>query len=455
MHNNTRSQAKRAAASLFQTETRPAFESALVDFTDVLDALSNGRQYRIIADALDHMEELLEGMNHVAHAARPEILSLIASHLPLRATLIKGLLLDYHISAEHRLALAQNMVRQESYNAGISLGDWFEDDWRDDNEEVVICILSGLLKYQSGETLDTWALTAAITHAFSEDSLPRLRQWFVEQEATILTLDTKQIMGNGWFMSEARHVFEGGLVGLGRRMLANSLAQAEGYDLVSFEHLMGRQLTLAEFGVADPEPQLCYLLASSHSIEECLAHTSDWKITRLLNALRCNSQATIASDRLQQVVIQCCLKDSDSFDQFSSLKQLLKEQGRVLEQQTLYRIYVALIKRQMSKPGAFALIYFWARKDGLVLDVTRFAKTLEKSLLSAVPNVGCAQFIHLCKGVEAGLPFPQSFFDSVLKRQYPGWSSKDKAQLHKKAPEWLLSASEFLREEKLLTELGI
>ena len=455
MQNNTRSQAMQAAGALFKTDSRQAFESALVDFTDVLDALNAGRQYRIIADALDHMEEVLEDMNPVTFSTRPEILSLIAENLPLRARLIKDLLLHRSLSAEHRLSLAKNMVKQESYNAGISLGDWFEDDWRDENEEAVVCILSGLLKSQTGENLDTWAFTSAISRAFADASLPRLRQWFTEQEATIVAMDTRKSMGDGWFMAEAIRVFNAGLVDLGSRMLTNTVSHAEGYDLVIYERLMARPLTLAEFGVASCEAQLCYLLASPQPIEECLAHTSEWQITRLMDAFRCDPQVAIESERLQQIVIQCSLKDADSFDQFSSLKKLLKEQGRVLEQQTLYRIYVALIKRQMGKPGDFALIYFWARKDGLVLDVSRFATSLEKSLLRAVPNVNCAQFIHLCISVDAGLPFPQSFFDSVLKRQYPGWSNKEKAQLHKKAPEWLLCASEFLREDKLLTELGI
>mgnify|MGYP006951076125 CR=1 FL=1 len=444
-----------AAGALFKTDSRQAFESALVDFTDVLDALNAGRQYRIIADALDHMEEVLEDMNPVTFSTRPEILSLIAENLPLRARLIKDLLLHHSLSAEHRLSLAKNMVKQESYNAGISLGDWFEDDWRDENEEAVVCILSGLLKSQTGENLDTWAFTSAISRAFADASLPRLRQWFTEQEATIVAMDTRKSMGDGWFMAEAIRVFNAGLVDLGSRMLTNTVSHAEGYDLVIYERLMARPLTLAEFGVASTEAQLCYLLASPQPIEECLAYTSEWKLGKLMHALMFDPKATIAPERLQQVVIQCSLKDAESFDQFSSLKKLLKEQGRVLEQQTLYRIYMALIKRQMDKPGDFNLIYFWAKKDGLTLDVSRFSKSLEKALLRAVPNVNCAQFIHLCISVEAGLPFPQSFFDSVIKRQYPGWSQKEKAQLHKKAPKWLLSASEFLREDKLLTELGI
>lgn len=455
MQNNTRSQAMRAAGALFKTDSRQAFESALVDFTDVLDALNTGRQYRIIADALDLMEEVLEDMNPVTFGTRPEMLSLIAENLPLRARLIKDLLLHHSLSADHRLRLAKNMVKQESYNAGISLGDWFEDDWRDDNEEAVICILSGLLTCQAGDKLDTWAFTAALSHAFADTSLPRLRQWFTEQEALIVAMDTQKCMGEGWFMAEAIRVFSAGLVDLGMRMLTNTVPQAEGYDLAVYERLTARPLALAEFGVASHEAQLCYLLASPQPIEECLAHTSEWKLTRLMEALRCDPQANIEPDRLQQIVIQCSLKDADSFVEFFSLEKLLKEQGRVLEQQTLYRIYMALIKRQMSKPSDFALIYFSAKKDGLVLDVSRFSASLEKSLLRAVPNVNCAQFIHLCLGVDAGLPFPQSFFDSVLKRQYPGWSQKEKARVHKKSPKWLLEASEYLREEKLLTELGI
>lgn len=425
-------------------------------FRQQMDELAQLRRFRLISEAMNEVHSCIEdSYRRSDYSVQAELL---ASQVDLHPKVLMEAMHLSEMSPEGRLILAKSLVDQGEYSKAC-MEEWFEDKWRDENEQAIIVILNGMLS--AGEDVGAlgWAMTSLIMQATSNDNLEALNYWLIQHADTLLKSDRKGILGDGLFLSEALRVYDRGHKALASRMLPNALDQAEGLDLLRYEEIIGRSLSWIEAKRIQPQSLVTYALTReqdcSHVLEEKLDQHDLVLLQRIIESWA-EVDPPIVHDRLQSMVSALAGNNPVSFMAgWKKFRQELADKKLKLSRETLADVYGKIFANESVNLSDACEVFFWAKKDKVEDTLHSHEKALKKKVHGHSVLITAKQTIRYFSAYEQGLGIPKSFFAKILKKDYLGWVKAEQKYIQANAPKQLIEMSESLSSDKLMHELGL
>jgi len=463
MSNQLRSEILGTVRELFRLEGREKIESCMAYFSQQMDELAQLRRFRIIADAMNAIQEEFDNLHSKYN--HDILIELLANQVDLHPQLIMTLLHRNNLAPQARLNLAKNLVEQDDYDSE-SLGEWFEDRWMDENEDAAILILDGIITDDRNAGIMGWGVSCLAVHACYRDKLGKLFNWFVAHEQDVINRDIDRSLGSGMFMPEAFEIHEKGLTDLGLRMLPNALDHVSGFDLVLYAKMLDRRITLSEAEKAGAEPTIHFIATWPQPCDDLLATLSGNGLERLMKNVQDwrGAERPIIHERLQELVLHLAGNKPDEFIQlWKPFRKLVADVGYKLDRQTVRSVYEKIGNIDQVELENLCTIFSWAKAERITLDsalTSGQANTLDtvrlnNRLKKAISNAKVGQALVYAKTREQGLPLPDWFFTQIMRDRYPKWPEKEQQELRQQAPTFLLELSEQLLSDKLSNELGL
>ncbi|MDT8925347.1 hypothetical protein RBE51_21360 [Pseudomonas taiwanensis] len=463
MSNQLRSEILRTVRELFRLEGREKIESCMAYFSQQMDELAQLRRFRIIADAMNAIQEEFDNL-HSKHN-HDTLIELLANQVDLHPRLIMTLLHRNNLSPQARLNLAKNLVEQDDYDSE-TLGEWFEDRWLDANEDAAILILDGIITDDRNAGIMGWGVSCLAVHACYRDKLGKLFNWFVAHEQDVINRDIDRALGSGMFMPEAFEIHEKGLTNLGLRMLPNALDQVYGFDLALYAKMLDRSITPSEAEKAGAEPTINFIATWPQPCEDLLETLSGEGLERLMKNVQDwrGAERPIIHERLQELVLHLAGNKPNEFIQsWKPFRKLIKDLGFKLDRDTVRSVYEEIGDIRKIELDDLCTIFSWAKAERITLDraltsdrvnvleTVRLNNRLEK----AISKTKVGQAVVYAKTREQGLPLPDWFFRQIMRDRYPKWPEREQQELRQQAPTFLLELSDQLLSDKLSNELGL
>ena len=455
MSNELRRDVLLSVRQMFEEESREGLVCLMDFFGQQMAELAALRRYRIIADV---MLEIGEVFRYGRTATlRSDMIEMLAAEIDLHPDLIMSLMHEHELSPAARISLAKNMVAQDDYDT-CTIGEWFEERWLDANEDAVILILEGIVTQDRNKSIMSWGVTSLLVKACMETKLSKLRQWFIVNEDLVFQRDMDECVGSGLFVNEAFEVYDAGLHKLAKRMLPDCLERAEGTDLVRYSSIMGRALALDELKHANAETALCYILASEFDFKDLLPKIEGKGLSYLTKHINDYSAVAhpIIHDRLQFLALRMIREVPGEFvEHWKPFKKMLDVHGLSLSRSRLKSIYTEIGEILESNVPGFCATYGFAKTDRIVLDTAQFKRNWAGPLKKVCTGMSYPDALPVISARTKGLELPDWFFRKIISERYPRWSRAEQLQMREKAPEWLMALSDVLKEDKLMTDLGL
>ncbi|WP_410950914.1 hypothetical protein [Pseudomonas sp. S1(2024)] len=455
MANQLRSEVLATVRELFRLEGREKLETCMAYFSQQMDHLAKLRRFRIIADAMNAIQEEFDSLNSKHN--HDILIELLANQVDLHPQLIMTLLHRNSIAPQARLNLAKNLVDQDDYDTE-TLGEWFEDRWMDDNEDAAILILDGIITDDRNSAIMGWCVSSLAVHACYRDKLVKLFNWFVVHEQDVLKRDIDRALGSGMFIPEAFAIHEKGLVDLGLRMLPNALDQVYGFDLVLYAKMLNRSITSSEAEKAGAEPTINFIATWPRPCEDLLATLNDNGLERLMKNVQGwrESEKPIVHERLQELVLHLAGNKPDEFiELWKPFRKLITDMGCKLDRQTVRSVYEKIGNIDKVELEKLCTIFIWAKAERIKLEDALTGELAASRLNKAASTAKVGQAVMYANAREQGLPLSDGFFTRIMRDRYPKWPEREQQELRQQAPTFLLELSDQLLSDKLSNELGL
>lgn len=427
---------------------------AMMALDEQLTQLAQEKKYWVINKALVKLAKSL--LSDVT----PELLQALAQRIPLEPESIFAHMGSHPAFPEVDKALVENLLRHERLVDESSELDYCLRKMVEDGgmEQHVITILDEVVR--RGNQWSFWrepvaeVLQAAIDR---RDVYPKdddlLREWFIQNETRIQEIDDSYNLCSRWSFKDSVRLYEWGPTELGKIAMDNSGHRAHSFEFLRHAELMDQQATERSYYSLDARPKLCFILATPQPIApwmmegldfQCLPHCFDEAKTR---------QRVFDQERVTFLVLEASLT-LGSFDAFQVIRKL-NEHSYPQSKDTLALFFSNVAKRHLHDPMSFCRIFAKAREDKVDLDLTDYSEWPMATLMEKAGQLTQENVVDLLRHYSIGMNLPRLVVEAAVDHSYDSWSEAKQNEVRRLAPDWLLSHSERLREDKLFNDMGL
>jgi len=426
----------------------------MVILEEQLSELAQAKKFWVINKALVKLAKYLQT------DVPPELLQALAQRIPLEPESIFEQMGSHPGFPEVDAALVDNLLRHERLVDEASELDYclrrlVENGGMD---EHVITILDEIVR--RGNQWAFWrepvgeVLQAAIDrHNIFPKSSDLLREWFVQNETRIVEIEDSHKLCSRWCFKDGIRLYEWGPKALGKIAMENSVHRAVSFEFLKHDELMDHERTVLNFSHLDVMPKLCFILATTRPIEPWMMVDLDF--TRLATCLdeANKKQRVLDPERVTFLTLEA----SQTLGEFyaSQLINKLIECGYPQSQSTLTTIFLNVAKRHLDDPMIFCQIFAKAREHKVDLDLSDYREWPMATLLEKACQLTQENVVDLLRHYSIGMQLPRLVVEAAFDHCYDSWPEAKQNEVRRIAPEWLLSHSERLREDKLFNDMGL
>jgi hypothetical protein len=443
---------------------------------DVLDAVEYiFWRNRSVIDAIEAVDSLVEKyaqlakdkkfwiigkaqiklVKHLKNDISPQLLQALAQRIPLEPESIFDQLGNHPEFPEVDAALVDNLLRHDrilDHDAELD-GYLRELVAVEDLDDHIITIIDDIVS--RGNDWECWTdpVNTVLFEALNRADNDKYRDWFIQNESRIIDIDGSCRLCSRWEFRTCVELYDWGLQDLGRMAMEHSGVRAKNFEFLAHEALMDPEQTQRNFVFLDKHPSLCFLLASTSPIESWVGNRLDF--TELANCLETASKEYRELDPAR--VTYAALRASQTLSdyQLSLCLKTLLACGYPQSPEVNSTIFTNVAKRYLGNPMVFCRLFATAREYSVDLDVTSYPEWPMATLMDAARKLTHENVVELLRNHWIGMNLPRLVIEAAVDHSYDSWPETRQNEVRRIAPEWLLSHSERLREDKLFNDMGL
>lgn len=411
--------------------------------------LANDKKFWIIGKAQKKL------VKHLKNDVRPELLHALAQRIPLEPESIFDQLGSHPECPEVDIALVQNLLRHDRVlDHDAELDNYLRElVGHDEHDDHVITIIDDIMR--RGNDWECWIepVNTVLSAALHRHDNDKYRDWFIQNESRMLEIDGSYGLCSHWEFKACFDLYEWGLQDLGRQGMEKSAGRAKSFEFLTHEALLEPEKTQRNFALLDKHPSLCFLLASTSPIESWTSNKLDF--TELAKCLDTANNVHRALDPAR--VTYAALKASEKLSdwQLLTLIKTLLACGYPQSKEVIDTLCTNVAERYLDNPMALSRLFVTARELGVHLDLTSHAEWPMATLIEASRKLSHDDIVELLRNYSVGMNIPRLVIETGVDHSYYLWSEAKQNEFRRIAPEWLLFHSERLREDKLITDMGL
>jgi hypothetical protein len=423
--------------------------SAIDELDEKFAQLAKDKKFWIIGKAQKKL------VKHLKSEVSPELLHALAQRIPLEPESIFDQLGCHPECPEVDIALVQNLLRHDRVlDHDAELDEYLREFvGQEDLDDHVITIIDDIMR--RGNDWECWIepVNTVLYAALHRHDNDKYRDWFVQNESRMLEIDGSTGLCSRWEFRTCFELYEWGLHDLGRQGMERSAGRAKNFEFLTHEALLESEKTQRNFAFLDKHPSLCFLLASTSPIES-------WKSSKLdfTELAKCLDTANSVHRSLDPArVTYAALKASETLSdwQLLTLIKTLLACGYPQSEEVINTLCTNVAKRYLGDPMAFCRLFVAARELGVNFDLTSHAEWPMATLMEGARRLSHDDIMELLRNYSVGMNLPRLVMEAGVDHSYDRWPEAKQNEVRKIAPEWLLSHSERMREDKLFTDMGL
>lgn len=412
------------------------------------------RKFWAINKALGRIAELLK------KDMPPELLQALAQHLPLEPESIFEHMGKHPGYPEVDAALVDNLLRYERLVDEASELDYRLRQMVEEGgvEEHVITVLDEIVRRGNG-----WAFWREPVSEVLKAALDRrvvypkcsdpFQAWFVQNEARIVEIEDSYDLCSRWSFKDSLRLYQWGTKELGKIAMNNSGHRAANFDFLKHAELMDEESTERNYYCLDAKPKLCFVLATPQPIAPWMM--VDLKYNCLANCFEEaeKEQRVFDQERVTYLMLEAS-NTLDNYDVYQFIRKL-NLQGYPQSIDTLTLFFSNVAKRQLQDPMALCRICEIADDSQVDLSLIACREWPLEPLMELARQLTHDQVVYLVTKFSMGPQLTRMVIEAAVDQGYDSWPEAKQNEVRRIAPDWLLSHSERLREDKLFNDMGL
>jgi hypothetical protein len=436
--------------------TVPAVDAieAMVALDDQFVQLAQAKKFWVINKALGKIAEFLK------KDMPPELLQALAQRIPLEPESIFEQMGKHPGYPEVDVALVDNLLRYERLVDEVSELDYRLRQMVEDGgmEAHVITVLDEIVRRGNGWAFWCELVSEVLIAALDRrDVYPKcsdpLQVWFVQNETRIVEIEDSYDLCLRWSFKDSLRLYAWGTKELGKIAMNNAGHRAANFEFLKHVELMDEESIDRNYYCLDSKPKLCFILATPQPIAPWMMDNLDFR--RLADCFEeaKKEQRVFDQEKVTFLVLEAS-RTLDSYDAYQLIRKL-NEQSYPQSTDTLTVFFSNVAKRHLQDPLVLCRIYEVAGENKVDLDVVDYREWPIQTLMEAASQLTQDKVVNLLTHFSMGMQLPRRVVEVAVDQGYASWPEDRKNEVRRIAPEWLLSYSEQLREDKLFTDMGL
>jgi hypothetical protein len=233
----------------------------------------------------------------------------------------------------------------------------------------------------------------------------------------------------------------------------NASHRAVDFEFLKHDELMDEQSTVCNYIGLGSKPSLCFMLATPRPIAPWMLVDLDYTCLADCFDVAKNQKRGLDPERVTFMLVEAS-RTLDSYYAPRLINKLI-ECGYPQSQDTLTTFYLNVVKRYLNEPMAFCRIFATAGVHKVDLDLSDYREWPMATLLEKACELTQENVVDLLRHYSIGMKLPRLVVEAAVDHSYDSWSEAKQNEVRRIAPDWLLSHSERLREDKLFNDMGL